>query len=99
MGEWRYSSISYLSGHWIEVVGQLHASAALPRGKTSAMPVIPPHPVGDCVESGGFVAVCVCVCVCVCIHVYRPVKGKGKVISLQARCGPEGGYRYSSSLP
>jgi len=27
------------------------------------------------------------------------LKGKGKVISLQARCGPEGGYRYSSTLP
>ena len=25
--------------------------------------------------------------------------GKGKVIPLQARCGPEGGYRYSSTLP
>jgi hypothetical protein len=24
-------------------------------------------------------------------------KGKGKVIPLQARCGPEGGYRYSST--
>jgi hypothetical protein len=24
---------------------------------------------------------------------------KGKVIPLQARCGPEGGYRYSSTLP
>ena len=26
-------------------------------------------------------------------------KGKGKVISLQARCFPEGGKRYSSTLP
>jgi len=26
-------------------------------------------------------------------------KGKGKVIPLQAPCGPEGGYRYSSTLP
>ena len=26
-------------------------------------------------------------------------KGKGKVIPLQARCGPEGGQRYSSTLP
>jgi len=26
-------------------------------------------------------------------------KGKSKVIPLQARCGPEGGYRYSSTLP
>jgi len=26
-------------------------------------------------------------------------KGKGKVIPLQARCGPEGGYSYSSTLP
>jgi len=24
---------------------------------------------------------------------------KGKVIPLQARCGPEGGYKYSSTLP
>jgi len=24
-------------------------------------------------------------------------KGKGKVIPLQAQCGPEGGYRYSSA--
>jgi len=24
---------------------------------------------------------------------------EGKVIPLQARCGPEGGYRYSSTLP
>ena len=27
------------------------------------------------------------------------IKGKGKVIPLQARCGPEDGYRYSSTLP
>ena len=27
------------------------------------------------------------------------VKGKGKVIPLQARCGPEDGKRYSSTLP
>ena len=27
------------------------------------------------------------------------VKGKGKVIPLQAQCGPEGGKRYSSILP
>ena len=27
------------------------------------------------------------------------VKNKGKVIPLQVRCGPEGGYRYSSTLP
>ena len=26
-------------------------------------------------------------------------KGKGKVIPLQARCGSEGGYRYSSTVP
>ena len=26
-------------------------------------------------------------------------KGKGKVIPLQARCGPEGGQRYSSTVP
>ena len=25
--------------------------------------------------------------------------GKGKVFPLQSRCGPEGGYRYSSALP
>ena len=29
---------------------------------------------------------------------YIKGKGKGKVIPLQARCGPEGGYRYSSTL-
>jgi len=27
------------------------------------------------------------------------IKSKGKVFPLQARCGPEGGYRYSSTLP
>jgi len=27
------------------------------------------------------------------------VKVKGKVIPLQARCGTEDGYRYSSTLP
>ena len=27
------------------------------------------------------------------------LKGKGKVIPLQARCGPEDGQRYSSTLP
>ena len=26
-------------------------------------------------------------------------KGKGKVIPLQAQCGPEGRYRYTSTLP
>ena len=26
-------------------------------------------------------------------------KGKGKVIPLQTRCGPDGGQRYSSTLP
>ena len=26
-------------------------------------------------------------------------KGKSKVIPLQAQCRPEGGYRYSSTLP
>jgi len=26
-------------------------------------------------------------------------KGKGKMIPLQARCGLEGGYSYSSTLP
>ena len=29
----------------------------------------------------------------------KQVKDKGKVIPLQARCGPEGGQRYSSTLP
>ena len=29
----------------------------------------------------------------------KGVKGKGKVFQLQTRCGPEGGYRYSSTLP
>ena len=27
------------------------------------------------------------------------LQSKGKVIPLQARCGPEGGQRYSSALP
>jgi len=27
------------------------------------------------------------------------VTGKCKVIPLQSRCGPEGGWRYSSTLP
>ena len=35
--------------------------------------------------------VCVCVCVCIYIYIYKIYKGKGKVIPLQARCGPEGG--------
>jgi len=26
-------------------------------------------------------------------------KGKGKVIPITGLCGPEGGYRYSSTLP
>jgi len=30
---------------------------------------------------------------------YHNIKGKGKVIPLQSRCGPEGGQRYSSILP
>ena len=30
---------------------------------------------------------------------YVYVKVKGKVIPLQARCDPESGYRYSSTLP
>jgi len=29
-----------------------------------------------------------------CVYIYE-----GKVKPLQARCGPEGGYRYSSTLP
>jgi len=32
------------------------------------------------------------------IYIYIYVKDTGKVISLQARCGPEGGWRYSSTL-
>jgi len=32
------------------------------------------------------------------IRVVR-TKGKGKVFPLMARCGPEGGYRYTSTLP
>ena len=32
-------------------------------------------------------------------HTQLKVKGKGKVIPLQARCGPEGGERYSCTLP
>ena len=27
------------------------------------------------------------------------MQAQGKVFPLQARCGPEGGYRYSSTLP
>jgi len=37
---------------------------------------------------------CVCVCVCVCIYIYIC-----RVFPLQARCGPEGGYSYGSTLP
>jgi len=33
------------------------------------------------------------------IDSYIYIKGKGKVIPLQARCGPEGGERYRSTLP
>jgi hypothetical protein len=33
------------------------------------------------------------------IEIIFSVKGKGKVIPLQARCGPEGGQKYSSTLP
>jgi len=29
----------------------------------------------------------------------KKCKGKGKMIPLQARCGLEGGYSYSSTLP
>jgi len=29
----------------------------------------------------------------------NPHHNKGKVVPLQVRCGPEGGYRYSSTLP
>jgi len=32
-------------------------------------------------------------------RVVNTCKGKGKVIPLQARRGPEGGWRYSSTLP
>jgi hypothetical protein len=30
---------------------------------------------------------------------FKEVLTVGKVIPLQARCGPEGGYRYISTLP
>ena len=33
-----------------------------------------------------------------CAPIYNIIK-KGKMIPLQARCGPEGGYRYTSTLP
>ena len=40
------------------------------------------------------------VCVCPFGFVYKVCKkSKGKVIPFQARCGPEGGYRYSSTVP
>ena len=32
-------------------------------------------------------------------HKLYSFKGIGKVIPLQARCGPEGGYRYSATIP
>ena len=32
------------------------------------------------------------------IHTYIHIKGKGKVFPLQDWCGPEGGYRYSSTV-
>jgi hypothetical protein len=35
MGEWMYSSTFSWPRHWLEVSGQLHALAALPRGKNS----------------------------------------------------------------
>jgi len=42
-----------------------------------------------------YVCVCVCIYVCVCVYVCMyvcmPVKGKGKVIPLQAPCGPDCG--------
>ena len=31
--------------------------------------------------------------------IFTTSKGKGKVIPLQARCGPEGGYSYNSTVP
>jgi hypothetical protein len=73
MDEWRCSSISSIFQHWMEVIGQIHASATLPPEKSSPIPA--PPPVGDCVESRGLVAVCVYAraCVCVYIHIYRPV--------------------------
>jgi len=37
---------------------------------------------------------------CYSLRAYtNTIKGEGKMIPLQARCGPEGGYRYSSTLP
>ena len=33
------------------------------------------------------------------IHTYTYTVKKGKMIPLQAQCGPEGGQRYSSTLP
>jgi len=42
---------------------------------------------------------CVCVCVRARAYIYIYIKVKGKVIPLEARCGPEGGWRYSSTLP
>ena len=59
------------------------------------------------------VYICMYVCVFVCmyvvyvymyvcmyvVYIYLYVKGKGKVIPLQALYGPEDRYRYSSTLP
>jgi len=33
------------------------------------------------------------------VLVFQQIEGKGKVIPLQARCGPEGGQSYSSTVP
>jgi len=67
MGDWRYNSISYLSGHWMEVVDQLHASVALPPGKSSPIPVTTQW---ETVRNPALLSLCLCVCVC--IHIYRP---------------------------
>ena len=32
-------------------------------------------------------------------HLAKPGKGKGKVIPITGLCDPEGGQRYSSTLP
>ena len=32
-------------------------------------------------------------------EIYPVYTSKGKLFLLQARCGPEGGYRYSSTIP
>ena len=80
MDEWRCSSISSISQHWIEVIGQLQASAFLPPGKSSPIQV-PPY-IGRLCEIQRFYR-CVCVrecvrmrthtrvCVCIYICIYK----------------------------